>query len=137
MEFSICLAIFITYLSHNCLTEPKNNLNIYKKWETQAFWMNLGIFVRKINGIFKVLVSQLCLTLCDPMDCSPPGSSVRKIFQARILEWVAISFSMFAVGLSYMAFIMLRYIPSMPTFWRIFIINGYWYCQRLSLSLLK
>ena len=32
---------------------------------------------------------QLCPTLCDPMDCSPPGSSVRGIFQARILEWVA------------------------------------------------
>ena len=36
---------------------------------------------------------QLRLTLCDPMDCSPPGSSVHGIFQARILEWVAISFS--------------------------------------------
>ena len=33
------------------------------------------------------------LPLCDPMDCSPPGSCVREIFQARILEWVAISFS--------------------------------------------
>ena len=32
---------------------------------------------------------QLCLTLCDPMDCSPPGSSVHGILQARILEWVA------------------------------------------------
>ena len=41
----------------------------------------------------KVLVAQSCLTLCDPMDCSPPGSSVHEIFQARILEWVAISFS--------------------------------------------
>ena len=41
----------------------------------------------------KVLVAQLCLTLCNPMDCSPPGSSVHGIFQARILEWVAISFS--------------------------------------------
>ena len=40
-----------------------------------------------------VLVAQSCLTLCDPMDCSPPGSSVHEIFQARILEWVAISFS--------------------------------------------
>ena len=38
-------------------------------------------------------VAQLCLTLCDPMDCSPPGSSVHGIFQARILEWVVISFS--------------------------------------------
>ena len=36
-------------------------------------------------------VTQLCLTLCDPMDCSLPGSSVHGIFQARILEWVAIS----------------------------------------------
>ena len=36
---------------------------------------------------------QLCLTLCDPMDCSPPGSSLLGIFQARILEWVAIFFS--------------------------------------------
>ena len=39
-----------------------------------------------------VLVPQLCPTLCDPMDCNPPGSSVHGILQARILEWVAISF---------------------------------------------
>ena len=37
-------------------------------------------------------VTQLCLALCDPMDCSPPGSSVHGIFQVRILEWVAISY---------------------------------------------
>ena len=36
---------------------------------------------------------QLCLTLCDPMDCSHPGSSIHGIFQARVLEWVAIAFS--------------------------------------------
>ena len=40
-----------------------------------------------------VLVTQSCPTLCDPMDCSPPGSSVRGILQRRTLEWVAISFS--------------------------------------------
>ena len=38
-------------------------------------------------------VAQSCPTLCDPMDCSLPGSSVHGIFQARVLEWVAISFS--------------------------------------------
>ena len=38
-------------------------------------------------------VAQSCPTLCDPVDCSLPGSSVHGIFQARILEWVAISFS--------------------------------------------
>ena len=36
-------------------------------------------------------VAQPCLTLCNPMDCSLPGSSIHGIFQARILEWVAIS----------------------------------------------
>ena len=36
---------------------------------------------------------QSCPTLCDPIDSSPPGSSVHGVFQARILEWVAISFS--------------------------------------------
>ena len=39
------------------------------------------------------IVAKLCPTLCDPMDGSPPGSSVHGILQARILEWVAISFS--------------------------------------------
>ena len=38
-----------------------------------------------------VLVAQSCLTLCDPIGCSPPGSSVHGILQMRILEWVAIS----------------------------------------------
>ena len=38
-------------------------------------------------------VAQLCSTFYSPVDCSPPGSSVHGIFQARILEWVAISFS--------------------------------------------
>ena len=38
-------------------------------------------------------VAQSCLTLCDPMDCSLPGSSAHEIFQARVLEWGAIAFS--------------------------------------------
>ena len=41
----------------------------------------------------KVLVTQSCPTLCDPIDCSPPGSSVHGISQVSILEWVAVSFS--------------------------------------------
>ena len=44
-------------------------------------------------GKAKVLISLSCLTLHDPMDCSPSGSSVHGVFQARILEWVAVSFS--------------------------------------------
>ena len=38
-------------------------------------------------------VAQSCPTLCNPMDCSLPGSSVHGIFQARVLEWVATAFS--------------------------------------------
>ena len=40
-------------------------------------------------------VTQSCPTLSVPMDCSPPGSSVHGIFQARVLEWVAIAFSLY------------------------------------------
>ena len=40
-----------------------------------------------------VLVAQLCLTVCNPMNCSPPASSVHGILQARILKWVASPFS--------------------------------------------
>ena len=43
--------------------------------------------------LWKSEVARLCPTLCDPMDCSLPGSFVHGIFQARVLEWVAISFS--------------------------------------------
>ena len=45
------------------------------------------------NSKKKVLVTQSCPTLCDPMVCSPPGSPVHEILQARVLEWVAIPFS--------------------------------------------
>ena len=46
-----------------------------------------------ITGHQESEIAQLCPTLCDPMDCSLPGSSVHGIFQAVVLEWIAISFS--------------------------------------------
>ena len=49
--------------------------------------------VSVITSIFACVLSQSCLTLCDTMDGSWSGSSVHNIFQARILEWVAISYS--------------------------------------------
>ena len=53
---------------------------------------------REVKAVNKTLtevseVAQLCLILCNPMDCSLPGFSVHGILQARILEWVTISFS--------------------------------------------
>ena len=49
------------------------------------------VFVEHLVGV--VLVAQWCPTLCDPMNCSPPGSSAHGILQARTLEWVAMPFS--------------------------------------------
>ena len=46
-----------------------------------------------LYNCYYCLVAQSYPTFCNPMDCSPPGCSIPKIFQARILEWVAISFS--------------------------------------------
>ena len=45
------------------------------------------------NKVKESEVAQSCPTLCDSVDCSPPGSSVHGILQARVLEWVAIAFS--------------------------------------------
>ena len=55
--------------------------------------MSPSLRTRKELHKLKVLVSQSCPTLYNPVDCSPPGSSVHGILQARGLEWVAISFS--------------------------------------------
>ena len=46
-----------------------------------------------VSILFVVLWSRSVMSLCNPLDCSLPGSSIQGIFQARILEWVAISFS--------------------------------------------
>ena len=53
----------------------------------------MSYFPTKGEGKSESEVPQSCPTLCDPMDCSLPGSSIHWIFQARILDWVAISFS--------------------------------------------
>ena len=54
--------------------------------------VNFIVFSQKVKWSE---VAQLCPTLSDPMDCSPPGSSIHGIFQARVLEWDAIAFSVF------------------------------------------
>ena len=65
--------------------------------ENMVFSLELVIWSKTNQNnsiiIMKVLVIQSCLTLCDPMNCSPPGSSVHGILQVRILERVAIPFS--------------------------------------------
>ena len=71
-------------------------------WATELNWTDVDCIYQKLQyGIFDVVniyaaaakSLQSCLTLCDPIDGSPPGSAIPGIFQARTLEWVAISFS--------------------------------------------
>ena len=52
-----------------------------------------AVYEKPTGNTIYVLATQSCLILGDPMDCSPPGSSVHGILQARILEWVAFPFS--------------------------------------------
>ena len=60
------------------------------EWVAIAF-SSIYIYSPMFSSFSCCLITKLCPTLCNPMDCSPPGSSVHGISQTRILEWVAIS----------------------------------------------
>ena len=62
-------------------------------WQIKNNYIIHNLKVSFIQNESESEVAQSCLTLCNPMDCSLPGSSTHGIFQARVLEWVAISFS--------------------------------------------
>ena len=59
----------------------------------QERWSGLPFLLQCMKVKSESEVTQSCLTLSDPMDCSLPGSSVHGVFQARVLEWGAIAFS--------------------------------------------
>ena len=56
-------------------------------------WVAISFSIEVHAAAAAAKSSQSCLTLCDPRDGSPPGSSVHRIFQAKVLEWGAIAFS--------------------------------------------
>ena len=68
--------------------ESHTLFNFQSVWQAGGGWYSLPLL-----DVENVLVNQLCPILYDPVGCSPPGSSVHGILQARILEWVAISSS--------------------------------------------
>ena len=76
MQYSIAYMYHIFFM-HSSVDEHLDCFHVLWKWKKKV----------------KVLVAQSCLILCDPMDCSLPGSSVHGIVQARMLEWEAILFS--------------------------------------------
>ena len=86
--FSMCIIWLFRYLIF------VDSYCIYHlAWLILAGIMFIHVVARDISYLFWLHSIQLCPILCDPMDCKPPGSSVHGIFQARILEWVAISLS--------------------------------------------
>ena len=78
----------LTYSVHGgCTVAPGKSL------KRKIFVEKLSVPVSLVTEYKeKVLVAQSCPTLCNPMDCFPPGSSVHGVLQARILEWAAIPF---------------------------------------------
>ena len=76
-------------------SEPANYMGpqFYFCLITDKYVDFLSVLITKVSAAAAARSLQLCPTLCDPIDCSPPGSSVPGILQARTLEWVAISFS--------------------------------------------
>ena len=80
-----------------CATPKTTAHQAPRPWDSPG--KNTGVGCHFLLQCMKVKseskVAQSCLTLSDPMDCSLPGSSVHGIFQAKVLEWGAIAFSVF------------------------------------------
>ena len=85
-NYHFCSSAHIVFLTWNSLTNQLWNVSTL---ENVAFTSSAGFL--SLTAAAKSL--QSCPTLCDPIDGSPPGSPVPGILQARVLEWVAISFS--------------------------------------------
>ena len=96
-DFNILLLLLLNHFSHVrlCATPYMAAHQALHPWDSPG--KNTGVGCPFLLQCMKVKseseVAQLCPTLRDPMDCSPPGSSIHGIFQARVLEWGAIAFS--------------------------------------------
>ena len=85
---------FVLQVSNCLLLQVSLNFLLLHSSPLKWKWYSFGVFILEgLVGLHATKSLQSCLTLCDPMDCIPPGSPVPGILQARTLEWVAISFS--------------------------------------------
>ena len=99
------LLLLLSRFSHVRLCDPgrQQPTRLPHPWDSPG--KNTGVGCHFLLQCMKVKseseVAQLCPTLSDPMDCSLPGSSIHGIFQARVLEWGAIAFSVHTFILKY------------------------------------
>ena len=100
-----CSFLWVTVFDSSPYRKPASSFNcfyshgLYLKMESEQQWKVTPARMIRLKWVYiqekekESEVAQSCPTLCNPMDCNLPGSSVQGIFQARALEWVAISFS--------------------------------------------
>ena len=84
------------YILEITLLSIASSANIFSRSIGYLFLFMVSFAVQKLLSLVAAAAAkslQSCLTLCDAIDSSPPGSSIRGIFQARVLEWGAIAFS--------------------------------------------
>ena len=120
LDYIAALFFFFLLFSRSCHTvfhSGYTNLNFHKQYKKIIFspqlhqhLFTLVFLIGNLTGVRRylimvlihsslmiimmtLLVTKACLTLCDPMNCRPPGSSVHGVSQARILKWVTISSS--------------------------------------------
>ena len=82
----------ITYVDYCAFHVNGNQKNVAWFYPQLNIGRYLAVYAH-LTFCVCVLVTQSCLTFCDPMDCSSPGSSVHGVLQAKMLEWVALTFS--------------------------------------------
>ena len=90
-QLVLCLSLSDSVVYHQQMEFGWDWLGSLSALNSQSH-QSIQLALPQIRSV-EVLVTQSSLTLCDPMDCSLPGSSGRRILQAEILEWVAMSFS--------------------------------------------
>ena len=84
-------------MSNSVRPQRRQLTRLPRPWDSPGKNTGVGshFLLKYMKGRSESEVAQLCGTLCDPMDCSLPGSSIQGIFQARVLEWGASAFSTF------------------------------------------
>ena len=103
-------------MSDSLLPETQQPTRLPCPWDSPG--KNTGVGCHFLLQCMKVKseskVAQSCPTLCDPMDCSPPGSSVHGTFQARVLEWGAIALLTEIYFTSYLSFYLVFLSSNLP-----------------------
>ena len=105
-----CCCEVVSVVSDSVRPQRRQPTRLTCPWDSPG--KNTGVGCHFLLQCVKVKsdneVAQLCLTLSDPMDCSPPGFSVRGIVQAGVLGWVAIAFTMLQSSIKMMFFVSRR-----------------------------